>query len=137
MFAVADEKISQTSVLFKAVTEAKKALKSTPLNPETGIELGNKQYKWTQFGMLEHCLAVVRSILIDKHSFPKACYLRALETNKTVPSIRQACCRSLQLRSDDWNKFSRGNQHSKLLIRDRLLAKDPTEGENILKSLLL
>lgn len=133
-FAVADQLIQPTSPLFKAVTEAKKALKGSFINPETGKYLGNTKYKWTQFGMLEHCLFVTEYVLNRKMPFSMAVIMRASEVNKEVSSIRQACCRALNLKADDWHKMSSGNKEYYNLIKNKLLDKYPTQKNIILET---
>jgi len=133
-YAVADSILSQTSDLFKAAIEAKKLIEFNSNNENAKEVYTYPQYKWTQFGMLEHCLAVVKLIIEEKRTFPEACVIRAKEVRKTVPSIRQACCRALlDTKSGDWNNFANGNTASKNFIIEKLIKKYPTERIRILK----
>lgn len=131
-YAVADQKLSQESLVVKALAEAKRIL-SIP-NLTNGEEIYNySKYKWTHHGMLEHCLRVVELMLNNKNSFPMACRIRAKEVHKTIPSIRQACCRANNLKSDVWHKMASGDNSSKDSIMAKLISKYDTEKNRIIE----
>jgi hypothetical protein len=122
MIGVAENKLTTESREFKLALEIIKEL-----NEETEPDyiITTAFHSGTKPDMFQHIIAVVELIAKQKKSFSEACNIRAKQKGVNSSSVRQACCRAMNISADVWNRFASGDSVPLHFIVRKLIEKYP------------